>query len=217
MINEYLPHARPCEQRVVPVSARPGLVNPEIPPAMLCRVSVTKKDSQGETKTFSQERWVVQGKPTRMGITGTLDGKPFQEPVELSYGFQAVNLGFELELTRAESQVDPGTTRSATYTSFVKLYDPERGIRGEERMITMNEPLPPKQINDAIPAPLNALIMKLLTKNPKRRSQSATEVSLALRQMERELETESAAEDVGAELAALAQAATAGGEQAQPQ
>ena len=47
MLEEYLPHAKPCSQRVIPVTMRPGLISQEYPPALLCRATLTVKDSQG--------------------------------------------------------------------------------------------------------------------------------------------------------------------------
>jgi hypothetical protein len=52
-----------------------------------------------------------------------------------------MRLGFEVKLQRALTTVDPGTRSPATYSSDVQLYDAQRGINGEHRLITMNEPL----------------------------------------------------------------------------
>jgi hypothetical protein len=52
-----------------------------------------------------------------------------------------MKLGFEVKLQRALTTVDPGTRAPATYSSWVQVFDPAKGIDGERRMITMNEPL----------------------------------------------------------------------------
>ncbi|MFT3882003.1 MAG: cytochrome c biogenesis protein ResB [Gemmatales bacterium] len=70
-----------------------------------------------------------------------LDGQKIDETFLVTFGNKLEQLSFALELTRAESQLDPGTNRAATYTSFVKLYDERRDIFGDNHMITMNEPL----------------------------------------------------------------------------
>ncbi|HMP61444.1 MAG TPA: cytochrome c biogenesis protein ResB, partial [Gemmatales bacterium] len=48
---------------------------------------------------------------------------------------------FELRLQRFEMQVDRGTNKPATYTSFVQLLDRGQGIHGANHVITMNQPL----------------------------------------------------------------------------
>jgi hypothetical protein len=142
IIEEHLPHAKRCSQRVEPAVLRPGLVTPAKPAALLCRLTLTKKDRAGNAKNFVKELWVPQsGAAERFEMTGEVNGIPFREAFALSFGFKQIKLGFELELTRAESLQDPGTNHPATYTSFVKLYDRARKIAGQDHMITMNEPL----------------------------------------------------------------------------
>lgn len=145
LVEEYLPHAKPCFQRVIPVAQRPGLVSQTNPSAVKCRLTLTKTTSEGERKTFVKELWVprhmVQEDPPRVTFTGTIDGKPFAETFRLTYTFKSISLGFDIELCRAESQLDPGTNRAATFTSFVKVYDPGLQMNGTDFMITMNEPL----------------------------------------------------------------------------
>ncbi|MBL8824255.1 MAG: cytochrome c biogenesis protein ResB [Planctomycetia bacterium] len=152
IITEHLPHAKPCVQRVVPITKRPGLLDEENPPALLCRVILTKKDLQNQTHAFSKERWIALGRQAHFAISGTLDNQTFNEPIKLTFGYQQMQLPFSIELTRAESQLDPGTTRAATYTSFVKVNDEKelselykffggQAYHGDNFMITMNEPL----------------------------------------------------------------------------
>lgn len=141
IIEEHLPHARPCIQRVVPITKRPGLLDEENPPSVLAKLTMTKKDAQGQPQTFSKERWIPLGRRATYTLTGNLDGVPVNETFLVTFGNKVEQLSFAIELTRAESQLDPGTTRAATYTSFVKLYDERRDIFGDNHMITMNEPL----------------------------------------------------------------------------
>ncbi len=80
-----------------------------------------------------QEFWLAQDGPKTVAV----DGSHYR----LEYGMKAKNLPFSIKLERAESTVDPGTQQAATYTSYVQLTDKEKGIEGERRIITMNEPL----------------------------------------------------------------------------
>jgi hypothetical protein len=141
LIEEHLPHAKPCTQRVVPVAKRPGLVSDETPAALLCRLTLYKKSTNGEMKPYSVERWFDLGRTVRFAITGNHDGESFSEPVSLGYSYKTLQLPFEIELTRAESQVDPGTNSAATYSSFVKVFDEDLHMNGTDCLITMNEPL----------------------------------------------------------------------------
>jgi hypothetical protein len=141
LIEEHLPHAKPCLQRVIPVAKRPGLITDSTPPAVLCRFTLNKRATGGEMKQYSIERWLDLGRLQRITITGTHEGESFNEPLVVSFNYKRLQLPFEIELTRAESQIDPGTNSPATYSSFVKLYDRDQSIDGEDRHITMNEPL----------------------------------------------------------------------------
>ncbi|HMO35201.1 MAG TPA: cytochrome c biogenesis protein ResB, partial [Gemmatales bacterium] len=141
LIEEHLPHAKPCLQRIIPLAKRPGLFSEETPPAVLGRLTLSKKTADGEIKKYTAERWFDLGRTQRLTISGTHDGTSFNEPLEVSYSYRTLQLPFEIELIRAESLVDPGTNSPATYSSFVKLYDAERNIHGEDHHITMNEPL----------------------------------------------------------------------------
>lgn len=141
IIEEYLPHAKPCQQRVMPITRRPGLMSDENPGALLCRVTLTKKASNGESQSLSTEKWVPLHQNVVFTVQGKVGDEMVREAFDVAYSFKRVKLGFSLELTRAESQLDPGTTRSATFSSFVKLYDDKANIFGKDHLITMNEPL----------------------------------------------------------------------------
>jgi hypothetical protein len=141
IIEEYLPHARACNQRIEPVDVRPGLRRPDLPSALLCKLTLTKKTSSGKPAVFTKEKWLTEGSRFNDSFRGEVDGQPFQEPIRLGFQNKQIPLGFELELTRAESLVDPGTNSAATFSSFVKLTDEKAGIKGEDHWITMNEPL----------------------------------------------------------------------------
>jgi hypothetical protein len=94
------------------------------------------------------------------------DGTVVEDFYRISYSPLLEKLGFDVKLLRAESQVDPGTDRDATYSSFVLVTDPpasgstreaqggwdrflgwltgdtppDKPVR-REAMITMNQPL----------------------------------------------------------------------------
>src|SRR4029078_9883264 len=74
-------------------------------------------------------------------VGGAWAGAPVQEEFKVTYAMRQRDLGFRLKLLRAEQTVDPGTNKAATYTSFVQLTDPKEKIDGEDRVITMNQPL----------------------------------------------------------------------------
>lgn len=141
LIEEHLPHAKPCLQRVTPVAKRPGLITDSTPPAVLVRLTLSKRATGGEMKTYSVDRWIELGRSSRISIAGTHEGESFNEQVSVSFNYKRMQLPFDIELTRAESQLDPGTNSPATFSSFVKLYDSDQNIDGEDRHITMNEPL----------------------------------------------------------------------------
>lgn len=61
--------------------------------------------------------------------------------MSLGYSYKTLQLPFEIELTRAESQVDPGTNSVSTYSGFVKVFDQDLHMNGTDCLITMNEPL----------------------------------------------------------------------------
>jgi hypothetical protein len=126
-VLEYLPQAAPGPW-IVPEDQRTGLEDPEqkITPAIRCRLHVSK-----EAKEFMVAK--TEDGSTRVSVGGHEFGVGFNE--------QRSGLGFEVKLLRAETLTDPGTTQRAGYTSWVKLTDKAQHIEGEDRMITMNQPL----------------------------------------------------------------------------
>jgi hypothetical protein len=127
-VQEHLKNAV-REARYTPAPVPPGKATEEdrmlYRPAILCKLSADGK---------SQEFWVpYQAQPPVVEVGG--------REFAVQFTIKQKPLGFEVKLERAEQTVDPGTGAPATYTSYVQLFDAERGINGERRMITMNEPL----------------------------------------------------------------------------
>jgi hypothetical protein len=126
-ILEYLPHARE-EERYLPVYLPPGKESEEDKVrylgAIQCRLTAGKD---------TYEFWVGQltSRPVTVG------GNHYT----VQFTNKRKNLGFQIKLERAEQTVDPGTRAAASYSSYVQLFDREKNINGERRLITMNEPL----------------------------------------------------------------------------
>lgn len=83
-------------------------------------------------------------------------------------------------------------------------------IKGKDTMallmaLALNEPKPPKLINEAIFDGLNELILQLLAKDASKRPESAKVVAATLRKMEREVARANEPADVTDELVAMAQ------------
>lgn len=129
-VPEFLPEAV-VKPRYVPEEHRPGLEREDLSPAIRCRLVVAKAGGKPE----EQEFWVQK---TDNSFTPITVGK---EQFAVGYNTKGQALPFDLKLLRAESKVDVGTQSPATYTSFVQLTDREKGIVGEDHVITMNEPL----------------------------------------------------------------------------
>jgi hypothetical protein len=125
-VPEYLPQAV-VKARYVPVDLRPGLDKVEgIKPAVRCKLTVGKE---------AEEFWLGQ---TEGGMTPVVVG---DEEFLIGYNDQPIELGFELKLLRAEQTVDPGTRQPSSYSSYVQVTDPAQKVYGEDRFITMNQPL----------------------------------------------------------------------------
>jgi hypothetical protein len=149
-VIEHLPRAvyRP---RFVPINARPGLDKREDLAATI-RGRVT-------TPKGSKEFWVAQGRPGRVvSVSET-------EHFLIEFGIKTEELPFTIKLLRAEQTNDPGTQSAASYSSYVQITDSGavipawmprfalpvtnrlgfssggEEIIGEDRVITMNEPL----------------------------------------------------------------------------
>src|SRR5262249_3505875 len=81
----------------------------------------------------SKELWIPLEGITRVEVAGKM--------YQIGFAQKRRNLDFEINLLRAEQTNAPGTNMAATYTSFVQLTDEKRGIKGEDHVITMNQPL----------------------------------------------------------------------------
>jgi hypothetical protein len=125
---EHLPQATD-EPRYTPAPVAPGKpprgADRLYTPAVLCRLS-----AGGEHTDF----WLGQGQ--RRPFVGV--GKRY---FTVAFTTKLKDLGFEIKLERAEQTVDPGTRAPASYSSYVQVFDPERGVNGDRFQITMNEPL----------------------------------------------------------------------------
>ncbi len=124
-VLEHLPEAVPEDRytyRKLKENEKPGEDGTAV---LRCRIVAGGK--------AGSEFWVAQHEPK----TITVDGEHYR----IDYDMKSKTLPFSIKLERAESTVDPGTQQAATYTSYVQLTDKEKGIEGERRIITMNEPL----------------------------------------------------------------------------
>ncbi|HZT81407.1 MAG TPA: cytochrome c biogenesis protein ResB, partial [Gemmataceae bacterium] len=129
-VLEFLPRAV-VKERFVPVNVRPGLDREDLTAAIRCKLTVTPRNGKEQTQEF----WVARTDSSSTPVT--VGGETFR----VGFNTKSQDLGFQVKLLRAEQKVDPGTQSPATYTSFVQLTDAKRGIHGEDRIITMNEPL----------------------------------------------------------------------------
>jgi hypothetical protein len=143
-VAELLPRATE-EARFIPEVVRPGLERREgadsLAPVISCRLSLTKSSTSGRSQTFTRDFQLAEGSSRVVRIRGTFDGAPFDEEFSIEYSYHRAQLGFRLRLLRFEMQVDRGTNKPATYTSFVQLFDQSLNLHGDNRVITMNQPL----------------------------------------------------------------------------
>lgn len=143
-VAELLPRAVE-EVRFIPVPARPGLDRKDgtdaLAPMISCRLTLNKTSKAGRSQTFTRDFQLTEGSTRIVRLPGTLDGVSFTEEFQIEYSYQRTRMDFQLRLQRFEMQVDRGTNKPATYTSFVQLFDRERSIAGENHVITMNQPL----------------------------------------------------------------------------
>jgi hypothetical protein len=125
-VSEFLPTAV-LKERYVPLNLRPGQEDvPGVVPAIRCRLSVGKD---------AKEFWLGQTDASSRDVS--VGGESFQ----VAYNTQSFDVGFTTKLLRAEQRVDPGTQQAATFTSYVQITDEKNKVFGEDRMITMNQPL----------------------------------------------------------------------------
>jgi hypothetical protein len=124
-VPESLPRAAPGPY-FMPAIRPLGREDAETVQAIKCRLT------QG---TFSKEFLAAKSEgaftPVRIGGDEYLVG----------YHSSQVELDFALRLVRAEQTTDVGSVLPASQTSFVALTDPDQGIHGEGRTITLNQPL----------------------------------------------------------------------------
>ncbi|MGF1579360.1 MAG: cytochrome c biogenesis protein ResB [Gemmataceae bacterium] len=104
------------------------------PKAIRCRLTV------GEEK---KEFWVKR-------YEARLEQQPEHEVIDtgsgrklysVTFGNKTHDVGFQVQLVEATSKLQSGTNSAASYSSNVRIWDEERGIEGEQRFITMNQPL----------------------------------------------------------------------------
>ncbi len=135
-VLEYIPRAV-RKPRYVPADLKPGSEVAGYSPAIVARLTV-RKDGKEESK----EVWLQQSGNMLVHPDRFLTKVPFGDKVyEVGYSVQFRELPFELKLLRAEQEVDPGTQSPASYTSYVQMTDPEKGIAGADKVIWMNHPL----------------------------------------------------------------------------
>lgn len=101
-----------------------GMTRDGLKPAARCRLSLGKDHV---------DFWLPQNATTTQHVG--------QRVFTIEYAQRIDKLPFELKLLRAEMTTDKGTQSAASYTSWVQLTDPEKGIFEKDYMITMNEPL----------------------------------------------------------------------------
>ena len=121
----YLPHAR---QKVTfyPVQLAPG---EDSGPEAAVLVEVT-------TGGATQKTWLKRNDQQH----GAVMLQTPQGPLQLSFGYERLPLGFALKLIDFERGVNPGGMGNASFASEVRLIDKTQNI-DEERRISMNEPL----------------------------------------------------------------------------
>ena len=143
-VAELLPRAVE-EVRFIPVAARPGLERRgggDVPsPVISCPLTLAAAAKAGKSETLPRDFQLVEGAARNVTLQGRVDGQTIRETFRVEYSYQRRDLEFELRLQRFEMQVDRGTNKPATYTSFVQLLDRGQGIHGANHVITMNQPL----------------------------------------------------------------------------
>jgi hypothetical protein len=127
-IVDYIPHAKRVND-YVPVNIAPGKETQRdkerYPSVVLCRLS-----ADGDKREF----WLQKGQVhSNLQVGNRL--------FSISYSYKETPLGFTLKLERAEKTADPGSNTPASYSSWVRVFDPKGKPEGEEHYITMNQPL----------------------------------------------------------------------------
>ena len=127
-VAEYLPSAG--ERRIFRPVFVPGNKMDEAIPACLVELTVDGK---------TEEVWIQRSEsldaPTfRPAAVG---GRQF----EIAYDVDRKPLGFDLKLEDFQVGFEPGTEQATKFVSKVKVEDPSQGVKGEEHVISMNEPM----------------------------------------------------------------------------
>jgi hypothetical protein len=110
----------------LPVTRRPGQDDPKTTPAIRCRLT--------RGRAF-QEFWLEKTDADLISVRVGL------ELFQVGYNTSVFPLDFGLRLLRAQQTTDKGSSLPASQTSYVLLQDPNRGIDGQARVITLNQPL----------------------------------------------------------------------------
>jgi hypothetical protein len=124
-VADYLPRAAPGPH-FIPVARPLGQDDGETMPVTKCRLT------QGK---YAKEFWLAKSDHdfTLVNIGG--------DEFLVGYHTSQVDLDFALRLIRAEQTTDNGSSLPASQTSFLLLTDPGQNIHGENRNVTLNQPL----------------------------------------------------------------------------
>ncbi len=125
LVEKHLPHARQ-EVSFLPVELGPG--------------ESTKNEAVAlvEVRTGRQSRRVwLRRNDDQYGMRRIVTDTG---PVALSFTYDQVPLGFQLELKEFRRELNPGRVGNASFASTVRVVDPA-GPVDEQREISMNEPL----------------------------------------------------------------------------
>ncbi|MBY0523091.1 MAG: cytochrome c biogenesis protein ResB [Gemmataceae bacterium] len=126
-VADFLPRAVSAP-RYIPEDHRPGLERGDLLPVLRCKLSTPKG---------SKEFWLPLSDTAQQSTAVDVG----EEQFSVAYNVKMQDLPFELKLLRGEETFDPGTQQKASYSSYIQLTDKRHNIVGEDRLITMNEPL----------------------------------------------------------------------------
>ncbi len=104
------------------------------PKAIKCRLTVGS-----ETKEFWVERYEARLAQQPKHVVLDTDTNP--SVYSITFDNKTHDVEFQVQLEEATKTLQPGTNQAASYSSHVRIYDKERGLNGEQRYITMNQPL----------------------------------------------------------------------------
>jgi hypothetical protein len=125
-VSEYVPHARrEVFFRAPEYSENDERANDS--PAAKFEIAI-----EGETQTL----WLQRNDPEfGVGAIELRDG-----PLQLHFSTAQIPLGFSIDLIDFKRETNPGNAGNAAFSSRVRVKDESQGI-GEERLISMNQPL----------------------------------------------------------------------------